>query len=114
MTAIPISRQGNQHSGFFLLFAVVFLVIGAAGIHAIGRHGEAQVAKATEQLQSADPNGPDWWQKTCPDGRVYTFQDLGDGTWNVSIDTPQGRNITRFSTDRAEWVEGRKAWCNEG
>jgi len=48
----------------------------------------------------------------CPDGRRYTIRQLPGGrAWDVSIDTPAGYNVTRFTSTSRSWVARKLEWC---
>ena len=77
--------------------------------HALVEHG-GNAERVTRRLCDADEC--DVWQRVCPDGRRYTIRELpGGDAWDVSIDTPGGVNITRFTSTSAGWVARKLAWC---
>ena len=94
-----------------LVLAVLFLSLSAPSHHAVENHHQ-NAWSVTQRFRHVDPNDDDVWQKVCPDGRRYTFRDLGDGVFDVSIDDPfTGTNITRFSCSSVNWIARKLAWC---
>ena len=80
--------------------------------HALTHHGD-NAWSVTRRLQRADPNDADTWRGTGPDGRYYTIKQLPGGeAWDVSIDSIDGGNITRFTCKSRNWVARKLLWCS--
>ena len=94
-----------------LAVIIVFLSLAPPSNHARQNHN-ANAWSVTQRFKNVDPHDDDVWQKVCPDNRRYTFRDLGDGAFDVSIDDPfTGENITRFSCTSMNWIARKLAWC---
>lgn len=115
MTAMPMSRKTNLLP---LLIAILLISLSVPSLHAIQNHG-TNAWNVTQRFNQIDPDDDSYWSKECQDGRWYTFRQLankdGKQAWDISIDYQEDgmlKNITRFTSKNANWVESKKRWCD--
>ena len=117
MATMPIHKPMNiKPLVLVLVAAVLLLAISRPSRHAVENHG-TNAFSVTQRFKQIDPDNDDVWQRTCQDGKKYTFRLLsneeGKFAVDVSIDNPiSGENITRFVCTSKNWIAKKLKWCS--
>lgn len=135
LPAVPIVEMAEPYSGPIVLYndfgalswestvTAELLSVGGAdvteGLHAVLRHGEADVLTVRERMRARAREDARWWsQPPCQDGRKRYVIPIDAGHWAVWVLQPVSANVlqevTAFVTENPDYVRIVHDQCGNG